>query len=519
MSLTFRRSTVPAVRTVGVTGALMAVGVAAVAALVAGLDTGPALIALVGIMAVVTFGLSPALATLLAVCLLYANVPTAFRGVAPGAQMFAGIFAIPLAVPFVHRLIRGAPPVFDLTFALMLAYVFVQLVSALGAADWQVAVLRIVQYVTEGVVLYWLLLQAIRTRAVLRLVLWTVVVTGAVLGSLSLYQQVSGDYTTQFGGLAQRQLRHDVEAAQAAVATGESFTASGGNDNGSLRTSRRARGPIEDPNRFAQMLLVALPWALWLAFHSRRHIPRVAARVIVCLIVATVAITYSRGAFITMALLLGALGAMRQVRPRRVLAIAAVSALLVVAFAPNYLRRMGTILNTAAIISDRPNVNPDGAIMGRATEVLAALWAFADHPLLGVGPGQYVPFYSESYQQRAEIKFRQLSRPREAHNLFASIGAETGVIGVGVFLAIFGSLFVRLKRARDYWARRDPELSTLAVACTFSLLAYLGTGLFLHMAYDRQLALLLGVAGAAVQVMRHDLRHRTALEGMHDRAA
>jgi O-antigen ligase len=147
--------------------------------------------------------------------------------------------------------------------------------------------------------------------------------------------------------------------------------------------------------------------------------------------------------------------------------------------------------------------------------MLAGLWVFADHPLIGVGPGQYMPFYSESYQQRSEIKFRQLSEPRESHNLFVSIAAETGVAGLAVFLAIFASLIVRLNRARRYWFGRDSELANLAVACQFSLFAYLGTGVFLHLAYERYQALLLGVAGASLQVMHVEMMRRRAVSGGH----
>jgi hypothetical protein len=171
-----------AVRDVGVPGALAVCGVALTAALVVRLDTGPALLALVGGVAGLTILAYPRVATLLAVFLLYANLPIATRGALPAAQLFAASFAIPLAIPFVHGLIKGARPIFDSTFALMLAYLLVLLVSAFGAVDWRVAVLEIATYAAEGLALYWLLLQAIRTRTMLRRVMWTIVVTGALLG-------------------------------------------------------------------------------------------------------------------------------------------------------------------------------------------------------------------------------------------------------------------------------------------------------------------------------------------------
>jgi putative inorganic carbon (HCO3(-)) transporter len=493
--------------------ALAAIGIALIAGLVIQLDIGPALAVMVGGITLVTIWVSPGLATLLAVFLLYANLPSALRQAVPAAQTLAATFALPLIVPFVHRFIKGLRPVFDLTFVLMVAYLLVMLVSAFGAVDSRVAAVHIGQYVTEGVVLYWLLLQAIRTRVLMKRVLWTVIVAGAFVGSLSLYQQVSGHYDAQFAGLARRQLRHDVAAATAAAERGDLANVTNATAGTSVRTSHRAAGPVGDPNRFAQVLLIGLPWAVFLAYQARTSVARIAARAAGLVIIAAIGITYSRGAFITIAMLVAGLSIWRLVRPRRLVAAVAIAAVMLIAIAPSYLTRMSTILDTTAIVAPRPDINPDGAIRGRATEFLAAFLAFAHHPVLGVGPGQYAPFYSEAYQQRPEVKFRQLSEPREAHNLFVSIAAETGLVGLGVFLAIYLTLLQRLRRARHYWLDRDPELAGLATACVFSLLAYLGTGVFLHLAYERYQALLLGVAGAALQIMRMEAVRRRALSG------
>ncbi|HUR21256.1 MAG TPA: hypothetical protein VMZ90_10635, partial [Vicinamibacterales bacterium] len=68
------------VRDVGVRGALAAFGIALTALLVVQLDTGPALLALVGAAAGLMILMYPNVATLLAVFLLYANLPVATRG-------------------------------------------------------------------------------------------------------------------------------------------------------------------------------------------------------------------------------------------------------------------------------------------------------------------------------------------------------------------------------------------------------------------------------------------------------
>ena len=79
------------------------------------------------------------------------------------------------------------------------------------------------------------------------------------------------------------------------------------------------------------------------------------------------------------------------------------------------------------------------------TEGLAALLAWADHPVIGVGPGQFPQYY----RQYAEVVgIRVLARDREAHNLYLGMAAELGIIGITVFLVILGLTFRDLIRAR-----------------------------------------------------------------------
>jgi O-antigen ligase len=177
---------------------------------------------------------------------------------------------------------------------------------------------------------------------------------------------------------------------------------------------------------------------------------------------------------------------------------------IVGATAPGVLARVGSIGGVGLLGKQDAQVAPDGAIKGRATEMLAALAVFLDHPFLGVGPGQYVPFYSEKYQLLDEVSFRHLPRPREAHNLYFSIGAETGAAGLLVFFLIVGTLFVGLRYARRFWLPRSRRRADLAVAFSLSLVAYLGTGMFLHLSFERYLWFLVATTSAAIHILRQE---------------
>ncbi len=241
----------------------------------------------------------------------------------------------------------------------------------------------------------------------------------------------------------------------------------------------RARGPVEESNRYAQILLVLLPLALFRFWGERSPSTRRAATAAAILILGGVVLTYSRGAFVTLMLILLMLMGMRYLRPAQILTALAALILTMVLVAPGYFTRVSTISSITGLMADKPTVKPDGAIRGRATEMLAALLVFRDHPVLGVGPGQYAPFYSREYHLTPAIAFRHLPRPRPAHSLYFQMAAETGAIGLAIFMAIVLVPMYQLWQARRRWARSRPDLANLATAFLLSLVAYLdwsGTG-------------------------------------------
>ena len=476
-----------------------------------------AMVAIAAISAVaIVFALCvlPKAAAFVAVVVLYSNLVVVFAGTSL-YQVVGASSVILMALPFADQLlIRGQAPRFDRVFGLMMLFLVVLLVSAFAAEDMQLAINEIVQYVTEGMLIYVLLINVVRSPRDLHGVMAAAVLTCAVLASMTIFQAATHQYQYQFGGLAQR-----IDAVQAVQRvqrereepSDEPAPIAPPEEDG-VALIDRASGPIGDPNRFAQLLLVVLPWSLYFARHGGTPQARLAAAATTGLILTAVALTYSRGAFITMALLMMFLLLWRYIRPGRLAVAVLVLVAIVATTAPGVLARVASIGGVGLLGKEDAKVEPDGAIRGRATEMLAALAVFIDHPFLGVGPGQYVPYYSERYQLLDELSFRHLPRPREAHNLYFSIGAETGAAGLIVFLAIFATLFVGLRSLRRFWLPRSRRRADLAVAFALSLVSYLGTGTFLHLSFERYLWFLVGVASAAVHVLRQDQQFRQAAE-------
>ena len=297
----------------------------------------------------------------------------------------------------------------------------------------------------------------------------TSLVAGSLLGGLCLYQDLTGSYRQEFGGLAYRDY---VEAEDISVP-------------GKPKERRdwiAAQGPLNEPNRFAQIMIVLLPLAMFMHRCAGSTLARRAAAVAGGLILIGVLLTLSRGAIVTLVLMAAAMIPLRWVRPAHVAlggpargGPAAVRAVFPDPAHQHHERDVSAERRSLAIRQ------ADGAIRGRTTEMLSALHVFLDYPLVGVGPGQFAPFYFEPYGQQADIKFRDIRRPRRAHTLYFELAAELGIIGLSFFLAIVGMLVRRLWQCRTYWLPRDRESADLASALALSLMVYMVTGIFLHL--------------------------------------
>jgi O-antigen ligase len=178
---------------------------------------------------------------------------------------------------------------------------------------------------------------------------------------------------------------------------------------------------------------------------------------------------------------------------------------------PSYVERLtGTSLSGIAAPAGSA-VAADTAARGRLTENLAALQVFADHPVFGVGPGGF-PLYYQEYASRIGIQVHTRERgglqagqapQRAAHNIALGLAADLGVVGLAFFGVVVWIAFAGLLRARRHWlSQRRPDLADVAGALVVALTGYLVAGVFLSLAYERYLWLLLAMAGAAIALSR-----------------
>jgi putative inorganic carbon (hco3(-)) transporter len=436
--------------------------------------------------------IKPKMTLLAGLFLIYSNIPVVALKLHALPQSVAAAASVFLMVPFlVYLLIKQDEFRLDYIFLLMILYLGIMVLSGFFARDRELALLNIWTFVSEGLLLYLIILNTVRDVRTLKQAIWTILLVGSILGAMSLYQEISKSYQQQFAGLALRDVS-DYSGPDDLNTT---------NSSSPIRKAQRAAGPIGDPNRYAQILLVLLPLA-FLRFKSEPSLVlKIMALAASALILCGIVLSYSRGAFLAIVILLGFLTAFRYIRVRYLLATGIALLLLIVVASPAYFSRINTIRGVAGMFSNRTEIKPDQVTRGRLTEMLAAAYVFIDHPLLGVGPGHFSPYYSINYMSNPDIAFRHLVRTRRAHILYFEMAAETGILGLFLFLTILTLVIYRLWQIRRKYASLQPEWAHLATGFILSLIGYMATALFLHLSYQRYFWLLLGLAGATVQIL------------------
>jgi putative inorganic carbon (HCO3(-)) transporter len=243
-----------------------------------------------------------------------------------------------------------------------------------------------------------------------------------------------------------------------------------------------------DPNYFAAELIPAILVSGFLLLGGASRRTRLGAGVVLAFDGVAVILTQSRGGVSGLAVaLLAAVVVAGRLRPRVLAAVLVVAAMGVgyyAAGAGSHLRAHSS--------------------SGRVDEWHVALRVFADHPLHGVGLGNYTavePSYAtrsiDLNYVRYIVDFRQV-----VHNSYLEVAAELGVVGLLLFVGFLGATVVRAGRAlvRDATPAGDLELYArgLLAGVIGMLIAYV----FLSAQYEKQLWLVLGLLASVPALVR-----------------
>jgi O-antigen ligase len=318
------------------------------------------------------------------------------------------------------------------------------------------------------------------TRA-LRWAIGAIMGAGVFLALVSLHQVVSGGYHRTYGGFAVAQIENIVGSTNA----------------------YRIGGPFGDPNFFGQLMILPVAFGLQRLAAARSLRGRVSAIGIVALCGATIMLTYSRGALIALVVVLVIwFWSTPAPRTRGLIVVCGIGALLVgsLVLPSTYRERFSQVQSVIPGIASDNRTTSDDALRGRQSALIVGWRMFADHPLVGVGAGNFQSRYLEYAESVGLYRSGEQLAP---HSLITQVASETGLVGVIAFGSIVVGAFAALRRSRQAFLAIDQtEDARLIAGIRNALTGYLVASLFLHAAYPQVLWLLLALAWATPQCVQ-----------------
>jgi putative inorganic carbon (hco3(-)) transporter len=330
--------------------------------------------------------------------------------------------------------------------------------------------------IAKDLALYAVLVCTLTTPRAIRYSAWAMLAVGALLGTLTVYQELTETYDTTYGGLARmsvQQVAQDFDARP------------------------RATGTTTDPNTYGQQLIVLVPIGLWALVYGRSMRERLAGGygTLVCL--AGIGLSFSRGTFLAVALVLLLFVIHIRLNPRYLFVVVPLLGVLWW-FAPPELKARFVSLEQLAPQED--GFYEESSYRGRSTNMLMGLYMFADHPVIGVGAMNNAMYFPEYIRENGSPV---PDETRPVHSLYIEVAADHGVVGLLIFGGLLVLAYNRLRAGqRAFAAVGNRHMAELAVALQIGFVGYLATSLFLHGTYLRFFWLQLAIAVALAAVGR-----------------
>lgn len=274
---------------------------------------------------------------------------------------------------------------------------------------------------------------------------------------------------------------------------------------GSVRQGRAAwSGVYGNPNDLAGIALLVLSVAVALLAFRLPHWWRLALLGASGFIGFVMLVTQSRGALIGLAIFGVGLLVRSSARQRKRVALGIVAAVAVLSiYAPAGVWDRLSGLKNIGSTEQLSAVDREGSAEQRFEIWKVATTIAAEHPILGVGLGAYGPAHAQT-AMRPDFK-RTARGPRDAHSTYLSVLAETGLVGLVIFLAIIGATWRHATRIRRRAAALLPSEEQAIRVLQLGLAAYLVAGIWGSYARLNMLYLHLLLIWVIVEATRQEL--------------
>ncbi len=333
--------------------------------------------------------------------------------------------------------------------SLLVIFAVIVVFSALYASNWEHSTVSMWQFFKYAA-LYVLIINILDSWDSVRLLMWALVLTGGFMLAYGIHSFVS------LSGMA---------------------------ENGGRLTTF-----IDDPNSFAIRLIPLVAFTFALFKTEQRWVLRLLAACIGIAMCITIGLTFSRGGYIALIVVLGLL-VWSQVRKAWVVfaVVATVAAILAIPNNP-IMERIETMAT----------LRSDVSIVQRLKILAGGMQMFLDNPILGVGIGNFIT-HSQDYCRTIPT--------RVAHNAYLEVAAETGIIGLIPFSAILVLTSVRLRRCWRRLARAKLQNQFYPHAVWVGLAGFSVHALFLSEQFNVSLFMLIGLAVVINKLVEKQIAH------------
>lgn len=217
----------------------------------------------------------------------------------------------------------------------------------------------------------------------------------------------------------------------------------------------RFTGAHENPNKAAAYMCSALPLGIFAVKHSR-GLARIAFTLGVIILFVAVFATFSRSVVIAMtAVLVGVAVHELRSHPRSFWLLGVLVALGLMLAPRYYWERVGDLPNALR------DTSQDWSVYTRLLALQTAWEMFLDHPLTGVGLGNFLG--ASAYRLFVRIV---------VHNTYLEILVGTGILGLSLFLTLLGSgLRHAVSGARRRWTAHPAWMRSLSYYVMLSALS------------------------------------------------
>jgi O-antigen ligase len=263
--------------------------------------------------------------------------------------------------------------------------------------------------------------------------------------------------------------------------------------------TQRAAGLRGDPNETAMLFVAGIPVAIYWLMNSTGKIHQLFFTVALIFLLVGIVLTGSRGGFVALIFVMFLIYVRRPTIKLTIVGILMV-VMIGVLTPVSYWERINTLITGES--------EQNESLDGRKMLFFTGFNMFFQHPILGVGPGNFgatlVMMSSESGLSVLSAGFEGVDtgdgKMPVAHNLYLEFFAENGFIAGMLLLAIF-IMSLRFLIYFDREMSHDRQRFGIGLAIALAMAGMLFSGLFLSQGKNSVLWFLVGLGFAAGQII------------------